>query len=108
SLGSRRLCRGGRGRGGSSRRGERGAALGALALDGIANFGEQQFFLGRTGRCSLFLLFLALERIDALDHEEQNEGDDDELDHRVDEKPDIERGNASGAGGSQRRDGNVV
>lgn len=76
-------------------------------LEQIANLGQQHFLRRRCRGCFVGLWRFAAQHVDGLDHHEQRKGHDHELDQRVDEEPDIERGHARSLSGRQRRDGDI-
>lgn len=64
-----------------------------LLFQQVTDFGEQHFLLRRSGRCcgSFSLLFLG-QLVDGLDKQEYAEGDDDEVDKRLNEAAIVDGG----------------
>ena len=68
-------------------------SVGLLVLQEVADFGEE-FLLGGAGGSGRLLglrLFLALQLVDALDDQEDRKGDDEEVEHHLQEVAPIER-----------------
>src|SRR5210317_1469888 len=69
----------------------------------VAYFSEQGFLSRRLGWLGWLLFFLLLHRVDPLDQHEDSEGNDDKVDHSVDEDAVVERGGTLAFAEGQRQ-----
>ena len=64
-----------------------------LFLQKISDFGQEDFFIARSGRCWSRLFH---ELVDCLDDEEEDKGQDQEADDFIDEQADLDRSQHKG------------